>query len=42
MYTIGVLWGFRGQKELEETGADRVIAHPSGLTGIYMEKDEKD
>ncbi len=27
-YTLGVLWGFRERKELEEGGADAVIAHP--------------
>ncbi len=35
MYTIGVLWGFRGRKELEETGADRVIEYPSELLNCY-------
>lgn len=35
MYTIGVLWGFRGQQELEEKGADQVIAHPSRLPEIF-------
>ncbi|MDO5036709.1 MAG: HAD family hydrolase [Tissierellia bacterium] len=30
-YTVGVLWGFRDQEELEEAGADLVIAHPLDL-----------
>ena len=27
-FTIGALWGFRERKELEEGGADAIIAHP--------------
>ena len=29
MFTIGVLWGFRDRKELEENHADAIISHPS-------------
>ncbi len=34
LYTIGVLWGFRGQKELEENGADAIITRPAELIDI--------
>jgi phosphoglycolate phosphatase len=29
MYPVGVLWGFRGADELRQSGALRLIAHPS-------------
>lgn len=35
MHTIGVLWGFRGRKELEETGADEIVEEPSQLLDCY-------
>ena len=28
MYGVGVLWGFRGRAELEETGARAIVSHP--------------
>lgn len=31
MYPVGVLWGFRDKKELEDGGAQITIAHPSEL-----------
>ncbi len=31
MYTVGVLWGFRDRKELEENGADLIIERPEEL-----------
>lgn len=31
MLTIGVTWGFRDRKELEENHADQIIDHPSEL-----------
>ena len=31
MYTVGVLWGFRGREELSENGADLLIEKPSEL-----------
>lgn len=31
LYTVGVLWGFRGKEELMENGADMVIEHPQQL-----------
>lgn len=31
MFTVGVLWGFRDRKELEENGADVIIEQPSEL-----------
>ena len=30
-FTVGVLWGFRDRKELEEGKADAIIAHPLEL-----------
>lgn len=32
MWAIGVCWGFRGEKELRDHGADLLITHPSELT----------
>lgn len=34
LYTIGVLWGFRGRKELEDGGADVIISHPAEIIDI--------
>ncbi len=34
LYTIGVLWGFRGRKELEDNGADAIIKHPAEIIDI--------
>lgn len=34
MYTIGVLWGFRDRKELEDNHADRIIERPEQLLEI--------
>ncbi len=31
MYTVGVLWGYRDRKELEENGAQRIIASPQEI-----------
>lgn len=31
MTAVGVLWGFRGEKELRESGASRIIASPREL-----------
>ena len=38
MYTIGVLWGFRERKELEENHADEIIDRPEKLLKIQEEK----
>lgn len=38
MYTIGVLWGFRDRKELEENHADRIIGRPEELLKIQEEE----
>lgn len=37
MYTVGVLWGFRDRKELEETGAREIINEAGMLPQIYAE-----
>ena len=34
MYTVGVTWGFREQKELEDSGADRIIQKPEELLSL--------
>lgn len=34
MYTIGVLWGFRDRRELEENHADQIISSPEELLEI--------
>lgn len=34
LYTVGVLWGFRDREELESSGADVIISHPSELIDI--------
>jgi len=34
MYAVGVLWGFRGEKELRANGAQKLISHPSELLGL--------
>lgn len=34
IYTIGVLWGFRDEKELRETGADLIVSSPAGILSI--------
>ncbi len=38
LYTIGVLWGFRGRSELEDSGADVIISHPSEIIDIIDKK----
>lgn len=34
MFPVGVLWGFRGEEELNQAGARRLLAHPSELAGL--------
>ena len=34
LYTVGVLWGFRGREELENSGADVIISNPLELIDI--------
>lgn len=35
MFTVGVLWGFRDEAELRESGADAVVQHPRELLGYF-------
>lgn len=35
MYTVGVLWGFRGREELLRDGADCIISEAGELADIY-------
>lgn len=37
MHTIGVLWGFRDRKELEENGAERLAEKPEDILKLYEE-----
>ena len=34
IYTIGVTWGFRGEDELRETGADVIVYSPAEILAI--------
>lgn len=34
LFTVGVLWGFRGREELETSGADVIISNPAELIDI--------
>ena len=38
MYTIGVLWGYREEKELLENGAEALAEKPEDILKIYEEK----
>ncbi|MCI7813655.1 MAG: HAD family hydrolase [Lachnospiraceae bacterium] len=38
MKTVGVTWGFREKKELEENGADLLIDHPSEIADLIKRK----
>ena len=40
-FTVGVLWGFRDEKELCENGADGIIAHPMELL-TYLNSERTD
>lgn len=37
MHTIGVTWGFRSQKILEEAGAEHTVAHPQEIVKLIKE-----
>ena len=38
LYTIGVLWGFRGREELEASGADAIVATPEELYELIVQQ----
>lgn len=38
MYPIGVLWGFRPRRELEESGAKALISHPLDLLQVIAQE----
>ena len=38
LYTVGVLWGFRGEKELSEGGADAIVSTPEELLCAITER----
>lgn len=38
LFTVGVLWGFRGREELETSGADVIISKPSELIDIVKSR----
>lgn len=35
LFTVGVLWGFRGKAELETNGADAIIEKPQELLQFF-------
>ena len=36
LFTVGVLWGFRNEKELRESGADIIIKKPDEITKLVF------
>lgn len=38
LYTVGVLWGFRGREELEANGADAIVETPKELYGVILKQ----
>ena len=38
LYTVGVLWGFRGEDELREGGADAIVRTPDELYSVIRER----
>lgn len=38
IYTIGVLWGFRGREELAKSGADAIVATPEELYKVITQQ----
>ncbi len=38
LYTIGVLWGFRGREELEANGADIIVSTPKELYSVILKQ----
>lgn len=41
MKTIGVLWGFRDEKELTEAGADYIVSSPEQIYNIIQKLNER-
>jgi len=35
MYTVGVLWGFREERELRENGSDAIAGQADEIARIY-------
>lgn len=42
IYTIGVLWGFRSLKEMEDAGADKIVAAPKEILEIAKASNKGD
>lgn len=40
MYTVGVLWGYRDEKELRENGADQLVKAPEDILSLYKERNK--
>ena len=40
-YTVGVLWGFRGEEELNQNGADILVSHPHEIVNIIERMNAK-
>ena len=41
MFAVGVTWGFRGEPELRDNGAQAIIHHPSELLTLIQKNDER-
>lgn len=41
MFTVGVTWGFRPRRELEENGAMALVDHPAEILDLIREKNAK-
>ena len=41
MFTVGVLWGFRGREELLENGADLLVEKPQEFSDFVMRRNTK-
>ncbi len=41
LYTVGVLWGFRGREELMENGADVLVENPNELLDCIIKRNKE-
>ena len=38
VFAVGVLWGFRPEKELTDSGSDMIIKHPKEIIDFICDK----
>ena len=38
VFAVGVLWGFRPEKELTDSGSDMIIKHPEEIIDFICDK----